>query len=95
MNRYEFRAYWPVANPRAANIVDLFEQATADLPAVARRHRASLHGRPRLSLQPAANSPGCGQTSGFVIVARCAATQLERPSDRAVPVPAEVVTPAA
>jgi len=81
---FEFVGVWPIllpGPPQAKSpvvLADLFEEAKANLPALARRHRALLLGRPRFSVRPAADVPGSGGT-GYVVVATAPARREPRP----------------
>lgn len=70
---YLFRAVWPVISPEAAHkLADLFAEASAELPQIARRHSAQLAGPPRWLLMPGRQLPGSAGAP-FIIVSDSAA----------------------
>lgn len=81
--QFEFTAVWPVLLPGAPHakppvvLAELFEEAKADLPRLARIHRADLLARPRFTIRPAADVPGSGGT-GYVVVATAPARPIPR-----------------
>jgi hypothetical protein len=76
--RYAFRAVWPVIDPTTP-MSQLLLEGAADLPNVARRHRAQLIGPAKYALRPGQDVPGSGG-AGLVLVATAPATPIPRPT---------------
>lgn len=67
---HTFRAVWPVieGNGTAETDAELILQALGDLPAVARRHKATITGTPRACITEGRFFPGSAGSKHVVVV---------------------------